>query len=145
MASANNNNPTPPPPLETLLPPDDDDKTSIVWSDPAWPFGDLTRSSALRYFELSPFYDPTNCNNAEARARGLDPSVEGVLRSFPPGRTEYVVAEAHEAQRLFVIRRQVRRLVGSGAAGGAIGPASGVARATGYFYVLYMSIYQAPT
>jgi mediator of RNA polymerase II transcription subunit 6 len=142
--------PAVPPSLESLLPPDDDDKTSIVWSDPSWPFGDLTRSSALRYFELSPFYEPADCNNADARARGLDPSVEGVLRSFPPGRTEYVVAEAHEAQRLFVIRRQVRRLPGApgagGGGGGSIGgPAGGVARATGYFYILYMSVYQAPT
>lgn len=50
-----------------------------MWSDPAWPYRPLDRSSALAYFEHSPFYDPAS-NNAAARAKMLDPATEGVLR-----------------------------------------------------------------
>jgi hypothetical protein len=56
-----------------------EDQTGLMWSDPAWPWRPLNRSTALQYFEHSPFYDP-NSNNAAARAQNLDPSNEAVLR-----------------------------------------------------------------
>lgn len=56
-----------------------EDQTGLMWSDPAWPYRPLDRSSALAYFEHSPFYDPAS-NNAAARAKMLDPATEGVLR-----------------------------------------------------------------
>jgi hypothetical protein len=61
-----------------------DDRTlqGIVWHDPNYPYA-LSRANALAYFESSPFFDPAS-NNAEARARGLDPSDEAVLRCGRP-------------------------------------------------------------
>ena len=56
-----------------------EDQTGLMWSDPAWPWRPLHRSTALQYFEHSPFYDP-NSNNAAARAQNLDPANEAVLR-----------------------------------------------------------------
>ena len=57
-----------------------DDRTlqGIVWHDPNYPDA-LSRANALADLEGSPIFDPAS-NNAEARARGLDPSDEAVLR-----------------------------------------------------------------
>ena len=56
-----------------------DDTLSIRWNDPNYPYKPLTRHNVLEYFEHSPFYD-RNSNNAEARAKGMDPSDEQILR-----------------------------------------------------------------
>ncbi|WIA42019.1 hypothetical protein OEZ86_009312 [Tetradesmus obliquus] len=103
------------------------------WNDPQYPYDPLDRTTALQYFEFSPFYDPDS-NNFAARQRGLDPANEQVLLQMPPNNTEFQLAQCKEPH-LYVVRKQRRT------------PPANKAEVMQYYYILgpQRYTYQAPS
>ncbi|KAK1860039.1 hypothetical protein I4F81_002631 [Pyropia yezoensis] len=105
----------------------------LPWSDKTWlSYLSLNATTALDYFSLSPFYDPT-CNNELVKMQRLDPAtilptMTGVEYAVEP------VPADREPARIYIVHKVYRS-----------GPGAGDVTPLATFYIDAGGIYQAPS
>ena len=122
------------------------DLTGVMWNDKIWlTHNPLTSETALAYFSLSQFYDPT-CNNEIIRMQRLDPSLLSRMAGI-----EYVVSHS-QPPSLFVITKQKRSIDSTTASTQPSQPqkttdgkdAKFTVRPLAVYYISNGNVYQAP-